>query len=338
MQAMPAKEQLATWELALASYTKRRLTYPHQGKLVAIAAIARSLTPAGDQYIAGHFLSTLPYSLAWQSTPIEKMAPEASWHVAMLSWASICHFITNLPRSLSGPLDRIVDEGPRRLQGISPSWSWASVEEHAALSCCHKTNVIHGILPDVAKLQSYRLELIDDSNPYGQVSFASLALECKLISLFWDRESPASVGGHIWLHSFLRGRHIWRKTLSECFFDLFWDDNALIPPKSTALQAVPIEQASYDEWHGYELHLKCLVVRKREHQHGKVVYERLGSLVLHSCEGSTTSIGAYLTTPSSVGFPSSIGLSFEVQGKGKKSPSMGLYELPGWEWETLTLL
>ncbi|KAK0619678.1 hypothetical protein B0T14DRAFT_566505 [Immersiella caudata] len=90
---MTPRDKLDAWEKALASYRARHLTYPERDSLVAIAAIARALAPPDDPYIAGHFRSTLPRTLAWRSNERDR-------------WSR------------------------RRLRACSPSWSWASVSNH----------------------------------------------------------------------------------------------------------------------------------------------------------------------------------------------------------------
>ena len=244
MTAMPLGEKLDVWDMALESYRKRRLTYPEQDNLVAIAAIARALTPPDDPYIAGHFKSTLPRSLAWESTSLDI-------------------------------------EPRRKLPGSSPTWSWASVHNHAGLSFGHE---LGSKTTDLATLQSYHLKPMDHNNPYGQIPSATLTLQCNTISLFWTDDFVDSCYWfeNTWSHISSKRKDLWNQTMIEGESWILCDDD--IPDhtltEGTELQVIPLLQINQDRKNPREIYVQCLAAREAT-QEAKVVYNPCQKVCVH---------------------------------------------------------
>jgi len=303
MRAIPAEEKLNVWGKAVRSYRARQLTYPERDSLVAIAAIARALTPPDDPYIAGHFRSTLPRSLTWVST--------SSWEGKNLK----------SQRKLHG--------------GGSPAWSWASVKKHRDNPNVPYLYSFNGPCEaDLATLQSYCLEPVDHDNPYGQIAFASLTLKCNAIPFYWTRDlgpEHQGVGEYlfngIWKQISSRGRNLWKNTMVEndCWFTP--DDEGLNLPEGTELQAIPLVQiheasrftglkSSESLW----CVVRCLVARRRTRK-DKHVYERIGLLLLGFSVSCVKGVTGYQEGSSTI---------------VRRIPLLSY--LRGWEWKSITLV
>lgn len=145
------------WLQKVQEYCDSELTRPAEDKLVAISAIAKIFAVAmGDIYVAGHFLDTLPYSLAWHpegQTRLERSA----------------HRI-NIPGGNS--------DGDHRLRRGTPSWSWASMD--GPLSTFFYSN------SSIAEMVSYEVVPVNAENPFGQVEFATLTIRARCFEVKWN--------------------------------------------------------------------------------------------------------------------------------------------------------
>ncbi|KAK4191057.1 hypothetical protein QBC35DRAFT_460474 [Podospora australis] len=116
------------------------LSHPTKDKLVAFAAIARHFSLfIGGEYCAGLFRSSMPLSLLWEAS------------------------------------------GRRSNEYRAPSWSWANIDgrirDPAIFGFGYHINGRPEHEPELlAKVQNVSVELVDQTNPYGQVRSASISL------------------------------------------------------------------------------------------------------------------------------------------------------------------
>jgi Heterokaryon incompatibility protein (HET) len=112
----PKKEE---WEKVVADYTSRKLSVPSD-RLLAISGIAKVYgDQTKDQYLAGLWLSDLPFSLLWEiSSPLQPRPPE--YRAPSWSWASV-----------DGHIGRSFDRIPIDPDFRLLSWKMATVESSA---------------------------------------------------------------------------------------------------------------------------------------------------------------------------------------------------------------
>ncbi|KAF2647059.1 HET-domain-containing protein [Lophiostoma macrostomum CBS 122681] len=146
------------WYKIVEDYSKTHLTHPSKDKLVALAALAKRYHLAiRREYLAGLFSSDLPLGLMWAGK-------EAQIHHAV---------------SDSGGWERreyISPDGQRDSVYRAPSWSWASM--NGAVFFYPAAGIGAAMMVNfVAAIYSFRVELVDPQNPYGELSMAELTIE-----------------------------------------------------------------------------------------------------------------------------------------------------------------
>lgn len=159
---LPLHEFYKSWQRILDNYTPRNITFVAKDKLIALGAVAsRMCRVQNDVYIAGHFLSTLPYSLLWRLHN------------------------TNDGEKWSGTMGRRAI--PSTPPITAPSWSWASIDGPVR----HYTDsqpTSKDMWPDsLATVDDHTLKLKDDSNPFGQCVFASITISTVCTDIVWSR-------------------------------------------------------------------------------------------------------------------------------------------------------
>ncbi|KAJ4217214.1 hypothetical protein NW759_009161 [Fusarium solani] len=128
------------WEMAVEDFNATAMTRP-EDKLPAIAGVAARISRlTNDDYVAEFFKSQLPHGLLWSG------------------------------RRWGGEFRRF------RHQYRAPSWSWAStdgpvdfLEPCSSFMGCHKD-------VECAQVLETRVDLVNESDPFGQIRFASIKL------------------------------------------------------------------------------------------------------------------------------------------------------------------
>lgn len=137
------------WGQIIGQYTRRAITDPND-KLIALSGIAAEFQRlSGDEYFAGLWRSTLPYSLLWhQQWPIKTtIQPASAYRAPSWSWASvdgtisttlpnkylastniIIHSVHMTPASASAPLGKVT-AGILTLSGPMRRMSWKQVQQ-----------------------------------------------------------------------------------------------------------------------------------------------------------------------------------------------------------------
>ncbi|KAJ0122401.1 HET-domain-containing protein [Diaporthe amygdali] len=212
---------LKNWWSLLEEYTRRKITYPENDKLVAMSAIAMQMAKSiNDVYIAGHFLKTLPSSLDWGP------------------WAR--HWRQGLPerRKLSGSVST-KDESKVNL---APTWSWASMD--SPICCYTPWTGASGTL--LAEVESYTLKLADENNPTGPCIFASLTIRGYCMEIRWER------GGYMGFTPTARSVEWCCKNLCSCHFEPdHCEFSDLSYPDGTVQYVLVIhEEKEYLRWSG----------------------------------------------------------------------------------------
>lgn len=161
---LPLHEFYKTWQRILDLYTPRNITFVAKDKLIALGAVAsRMCHVQNDVYLAGHFLSTLPYSLLWR---LHNTYDNEKWSNTMGKRVT----------SSTVPM-------------TTPSWSWASIDGPVR----HYTDsqpTSKDMWPDsLATVDDYTLKLENDSNPFGQCRFASITISTVCTEIVWSRET-----------------------------------------------------------------------------------------------------------------------------------------------------
>lgn len=155
---LPLHEFYKHWQRILDNYTPRNVTYPEKDKLVALRAIASQMSRVqNDIYIAGHFRSTLPYSLLWRLHN------------------------TNDGEKWSGTM------GKRRNSSDIPTWSWASIDgpvRHYTGSQPTSKDMWPDSLATV-EVPPPPLDPKGDSSQSGQCSIASITINTVCTDTVW---------------------------------------------------------------------------------------------------------------------------------------------------------
>ncbi|KAJ4385432.1 hypothetical protein N0V93_009860 [Gnomoniopsis smithogilvyi] len=159
---LPLHEFYSHWQRVLDNYTPRNITYVEKDKLIALGAVAsRMCRVQNDVYIAGHFLSTLPYSLLWRLHN------------------------TNDGEKWSGTNGKRVPSSTASIN--TPSWSWASIDgpvRHYTGSQPASKDMWPNCL---ATLRSHTLDLEDELNPFGQCRSASITISTVCTEIVWSQ-------------------------------------------------------------------------------------------------------------------------------------------------------
>ncbi|KAM0123307.1 hypothetical protein ACHAP3_011235 [Botrytis cinerea] len=159
---LPLYEFYNQWLRILDNYTPRNVTFVEKDKLIALGAVAsRMCCVQDDIYIAGHFKSTLPYSLLWR---LHNTNDGSKWSNTM---------------------------GKRIRSSIAsintPSWSWASIDGPVR----HYTGsqpTSKDMWPDsLATVKTHHLKLKDDTNPFGQCVSASITISTVCTEIVWSQ-------------------------------------------------------------------------------------------------------------------------------------------------------
>lgn len=133
------------WDSLVDLYSTKRLTYPSD-KLPALSGVAEVVAGvSGDEYLAGLWKSDLLCGLLWK-------------------------------RRNADPRFGVRDDLHRVTPPRAPSWSWAAFDGAVET---HKPFWITGIgeeSQDLAKLESYKVELVDQRYPLGKVRHGQLTL------------------------------------------------------------------------------------------------------------------------------------------------------------------
>ncbi|KAL2066419.1 hypothetical protein VTL71DRAFT_2490 [Oculimacula yallundae] len=142
---------LSGWYRTLDDYTSRQLSFPHKDKFAALAGVAQEFQRLlEDRYVAGIFVSDLPFALLW-------MPPESSSPTQRLS--SLEH------------------------QYHAPSWSWASMDGQVdfvgGAGWWLNTATQH------ADIISARSTLMNENIPMGQITSAELVLCAYTVAVKW---------------------------------------------------------------------------------------------------------------------------------------------------------
>jgi hypothetical protein len=136
---------LAIWD----EYSRRQLTYG-QDKLIAIATVAEEIGNFWNEYIAGLWEHDLVLDLQWRRPDIENDMHEES---------------------------RLY---PRPSNYHAPSWSWASIDGEVYV---YEEEEIQG--PFHLHVNSWTVDLVDPTFPYGAVCGAKLEVEGLLHAFIW---------------------------------------------------------------------------------------------------------------------------------------------------------
>ncbi|KAL2064058.1 hypothetical protein VTL71DRAFT_4552 [Oculimacula yallundae] len=150
------------WQELIDCYSRADLTYPGKDKLVAISAVAKRFGRVlPGPYTAGHFLSSNTHGLVWQN--INRLS------------------ITRM--SEDGWREHIYFDNRRDPVYRAPSWSWASVEGRTMMLLEESKD------PHVfAEVKSVSVELVEPSNPYGQVRSAEIIVDGPMLPIRPVRE------------------------------------------------------------------------------------------------------------------------------------------------------
>lgn len=159
---LPLHEFYKHWQRILDNYTPRNVTFVEKDKLIALGAVAsRMCRVQNDVYIAGHFMSTLPYSLLWRLHN------------------------TNDGEKWSNTMGKRIISSTASIN--TPTWSWASIDGPVR----HYTGsqpTSRDMWPDsLATVEDYKLKLEDDSNPFGQCHFASITINTVCTEIVWSQ-------------------------------------------------------------------------------------------------------------------------------------------------------
>lgn len=159
---LPAHDFYTNWLRILDNYTPRHLTYMEKDKLIALGAVATRICHAQrDVYIAGHFQSTLPYSLLWRLHN------------------------TNDGDKWSSTTGRRVTSAAM----TTPSWSWASIDGPVR-HYFGSQPLAAGGWPEMMAvvLEAPTVQLADPSNPFGQCKFASITISTVCTDIVWSED------------------------------------------------------------------------------------------------------------------------------------------------------
>ncbi|KAI9686338.1 MAG: hypothetical protein M1822_003683 [Bathelium mastoideum] len=162
------------WHSFTDDYSSMNLTYPEKDKLTAISAIAKRFGQVlPGLYAAGHFLSSNPLGLLWDNANglDYKRTNEAGWK------------------------EEISIDTERDTVYRAPSWSWASVDgrttwwvDYDAHRWGQQRQPSQRGPQILAELKSIFVELVEPSNPYGQLRSAEIIVNGPISSIQPPRE------------------------------------------------------------------------------------------------------------------------------------------------------
>ena len=147
------QEQQFFWKAMIERYTGRQLTFFVKDKLIAFSAIAQRMAAMTDSiYIAGHFWEQLPESLLWQVLKSQNRArcAQRKKHVCFGRWTT--------------DHDAILELGFDGLPIMATSMRMTE---------------------PIADMVDFNLDLVDEANPYGQVTSATLVLRAHCVEVQW---------------------------------------------------------------------------------------------------------------------------------------------------------
>jgi hypothetical protein len=149
-------EMMAEYNNLVSAYNQRDFTYPNLDKLPAFGSIAEQFSRSFNaKYIAGLFEFHLPSALTWHVTSSQKA------------------------RSVTATYR-------------CPSWSWASVNSPVSFYCGLRTqhdsrgSKTPNLYLPLAQMKSHSVELKDQSNPFGQITGASMVLQAPMVQCRWE--------------------------------------------------------------------------------------------------------------------------------------------------------
>lgn len=165
-------DPMTSWYRMAYNYARTELTKP-KDRLVAIAGLASAMQPylkaKPSDYLAGVWQQSLPYGLLWSARWINRKAGT---------------------RVRSDPSDL------EKYQG--PSWSWASVNWGITMEAWNTNLSPHEA---IASVESYKIDLLSNDVPYGQVKPSSqLTLKGRVFkfSLSWTASETNYKGSKYW--------------------------------------------------------------------------------------------------------------------------------------------
>ncbi|KAE8440323.1 hypothetical protein EG329_008776, partial [Mollisiaceae sp. DMI_Dod_QoI] len=155
LAALPPRTRITDWTHTIESYASRFLSHQND-RLTALAGVATKFSQAnpGDEYLAGLWKSSLPYSILWivnKGDPSHRRSTESS------------------TRSSQSVEDY-----------VAPSWSWASLKSgihiHVPTSASGLSNCL---------VKDHTVTLKGDDHPQGPITFASITLESAIRPLLY---------------------------------------------------------------------------------------------------------------------------------------------------------
>jgi hypothetical protein len=230
----------------LEEYNNRELTFPGADKLPAFGAIAEQFSRRfQSRYTAGLFECHLPSALAWYTykTPPSRM-----------------------------------DTTTYRC----PSWSWASIYGPISVVCNYHDHITTASSDEepksthlpFARLLDMNITLKDSQNPFGQLTYADIAIQAPLVSCHWNPWTNNTgfdqFQGDMYLH--MPPAHL-KVTLMGFLFDVMDD---LMGEQEDVVVAILDVVIVPQPWKHYKNMKISALILKKVNKEGKLSYRRMG--------------------------------------------------------------